>query len=229
MKFYTITSHQRITISICCIPSSVGQCGDNTLYLAAIRFFQIRAGLADPSLNVSPRLPYVLKGIQRSHLSQTCTWAKHLPVTPNVLMNIYTLWSKRPLTFNKIMLWAAFCIGFFSFLRSREFTHSPSQPHHECALSRDDITIDSRNNPQILTIRLRRSKTDPYTAGTYIYLGRTGTKLCPLSAMLAYLAIRPPTQGPLFIFKNGIPLSRNQLVLHLREAPSQVDVEVSKF
>ena len=198
-------------------------------YLAAIRFFQIRASLADPSLSLSPRLPSVLKGIQRSRWSQTCTRAKRLPVTPNVLMKIHTLWSKSPLTFDKITLWAAFCIRFFGFLRSGEFPHSPSQPHDECALTTDGVAIDSRNNPQVLTIRLRRSKTDPYGAGTHIYVGRTGMKLCPVSAMLAYLAIRLQTQGRLFIFKDGTPLSRNHLVHHLREALSQVDVDVSKF
>lgn len=54
-------------------------------------------------------------------------------------------------------------------------------------------------------------------------------KLCPVSATLAYLAIRLQSQGPLFIFKDGTPLSRNHLVRHLREAFSQVDLDASKF
>ena len=198
-------------------------------YLAAVGFYQIRAGLADPSLNSPPRLPYVLKGIQRSHRSQSYTRGKRLPVTPELLMKIHTSWSQSPLTYDKIMLWAAFSMGFFGFLRSGEFTHSPSQPHSECALMTGDVSIDSRDNPQVLTVRLRKSKTDPYGSGTYIHMGRTGTQLCPVSAVLAYLAIRPPTEGPLFIFNNGTPLSRNQLVRHLREALSQIGVDVNKY
>ena len=68
-------------------------------YLSAIRFYQIRAGLLDPSLSPPPRLPYVLKGIQRSRQSQSSARKKHLPVTPELLMKIHTFWSQRPLTF----------------------------------------------------------------------------------------------------------------------------------
>ena len=169
-------------------------------YLSAIRFYQIRAGLKDPSLDPPPRLPYVLKGIQQSQRSQSYTRHKRLPITPELLMKIHSSWSQSPLTYDKIMLRATFSMGFFGFLRLGEFTHSPSQSQSECTLMTGDVSIDSRDNPQVLTVHLRRSKTDPYGSGTHIHMGRTGTQLCPVSAVLAYLAIRPPTQGPLFIF-----------------------------
>ena len=35
-------------------------------YLSALRFFQIRSGLPDPSLSPTPRLTYVLKGIHKN-------------------------------------------------------------------------------------------------------------------------------------------------------------------
>ena len=35
-----------------------------------------------------------------------------------------------------------------------------------------------------------------FSAGIRLYMGRTGEVLCPVSAMLGYLAIRPPNQGP---------------------------------
>ena len=150
-------------------------------YLCALRFYQIRAGLPDPTRTASPRLPYVLKGIQRT--SPGRHQAQRLPVTPELLLRIYTLWSSQSLSFDKVMLWAAFCLGFFGFLRSGEFT-SPSQDLKECRLSVSDVSIDSRRNPQVLTVFLRRSNTDQFGAGSYIYLGRTGTTLCPVAAVL---------------------------------------------
>ena len=42
--------------------------------------------------------------------------------------------------------------------------------------------------------------------------------MCPVKALLAYLALRPPTPGPLFIFQSGIPLSREVLVASNCEA-----------
>ena len=101
---------------------------------------------------------------------------------------------------------SAFCIAF---LRSGEFTSVAG-----CTLSVLDVSIDSRSNPQILSICLRRSKTDQFAKGTYIHLGRTNDTICPVSAGLGYLAIRPQTQGPFFIFQDGTPLSRQQLIKH---------------
>lgn len=193
-------------------------------YLCAVRFLQIRAGLPDPSQSSPPRLAYVLKGIQRN--SPSHGRMKRLPLTPDLLLKIHALWSNHPISFDKVMLWAAFCTGFFGFMRSGEFTFSASG--HE-GLSVDDIAIDSRQDPQIMTILLRRSKTDPFGTGTRLYLGRTGNKLCPISAMLAYLAIRPHVAGPLFILQDGTPLTRGRLVTHLRQALSQLNVNATNF
>lgn len=197
-------------------------------YLCAIRFVQIRAGLPDPTCSPPPKLPYVLKGIQK--LSPQHSRSQRLPITPNLLQQIHSLWSKQPLTFDKVMLWAAFCTGFFGFMRAGEFTADVTecfseQPH----LATRDVAVDSHENPQIITIHLRRSKTDQFSKGTHIYLGRTQSTLCPVAAMLAYLVIRPSTAGPLFIFQNGSPLTRKKLVDHLRQAISQLGLDASGY
>ena len=93
----------------------------------------------------------------------------------------------------------------------------------------NDVAVDSRTNPQVLSIFLRRSKTDPFGTGTYLYMGRTGTSLCPVSALLAYLAVRPSNPGPLFVFYDGTPLSRARLVTELREVLSQIGLEVANY
>ena len=70
-----------------------------------------------------------------------------------------------------------------------------------------DVVIDSHENPSHMMIRLKRSKTDPFGAGFTLHFGRTGDELCPISAMLGYLARRPPDPGFLFLFRDGTPLS----------------------
>lgn len=168
----------------------------------------------------------MLKGIQRT--TATRYRAQRLPITPELLSRIHSLWSTSSPSFDRVMLWAAFCLGFFGFLRSGEFTSSPHEPN-ECILSVNDVSVDSRQNPQTLTVFLRRSKTDQFGTGKYIHLGRTGNKLCPVAAVLGYLSIRPPSPGPLFIFDDGTPLSRPQLVLHLRHALSQLGISVANY
>ena len=168
----------------------------------------------------------MLKGIQRTTATRHRT--PRLPITPELLSRIHTLWSASTPSFDRVMLWAAFCLGFFGFLRSGEFTSSSHEPN-ECILLVNDVSVDSRQNPQTLTVFLRRSKTDQFGTGTCIYLGKTGNNLCPVAAVLGYLSIRPPTQGPLFVFDDGTPLSRPLLVLHLREALSQLGINIANY
>ena len=193
-------------------------------YLSAIRFFQIRAGLPDPKSTPAPKIPYILKGIHK--LNPDCARPKREPITPLILRSIHALWSRGALTFDRIMLWAAFCLGYFGFMRSGEFTSGPSDPDGLCV---SDITIDSHTNPQILTIHLRHSKTDQLGAGQYIHLGRTNDALCPVSAILSYMAIRPCTTNKLFVFQDGSLLTRHRLVLHLREAIAAIGLDPGAF
>ena len=51
-----------------------------------------------------------------------------------------------------------------------------------------------------------------------VFLGSTGQAICPVSALLRYLSVRPPSPGPLFIQKDGSPLTRQILVRHLHTA-----------
>ena len=51
-----------------------------------------------------------------------------------------------------------------------------------------------------------------------VFVGRTDTILCPVAAVLAYLAPRGPGEGPLFRFESGQALSRPFLVSAVRKA-----------
>ena len=75
---------------------------------------------------------------------------------------------------------------------------------------------------------LRGSKTDPFRKGVSVFLGRTDMDLCPVGAITAYLAVRGRAPGLFFVFKSGVPPSREVLVRKLRQAlaPSALDVSL---
>ena len=197
------------------------------LYLSALRFLQVSHGHSNPSLSSTPYLQLVLRGIHRSGPGQSRQ--KRLPITPHILHQLYSLWSAAPVTYDKVMLWAACCLGFFGFMRSGEFTCPSLAAYEHSMLSPTDITVDSRDHPTFLSVSLKRSKTDPFGAGSTIIIGRTNHAICPVTAILSYLSIRESSDGPLFIFQNGTTLSKTRLVTALKNALYTVGIDATGY
>ena len=88
------------------------------------------------------------------------------------------------------MLWAMCCLALFGFLRVSEFT-IPGEASFSptCHLSLKDVAIDNREDPRLLQVAIKQSKTDPFRRGVDIYL--------------AYLALRGCQASPLFITQQG--------------------------
>lgn len=198
--------------------------------MCAVRHLQIVNGLPDPSLSSFPRLGYVLKGIRRAGSTHQPRHTR-LPITPELLRAIYRAWSAvPPMDYTRVMLWAAFLLGFFGFLRSGEFT-CPSLEAFKLGvhLSPRDLAVDSHLSPSYLAVHLNQSKTDPFGSGLTVYLGKTEDTLCPVVAVLAYLAIRPPLPGPLFIFRDGSSLSRYHLSQGLHSALKAAGINTTGY
>jgi hypothetical protein len=194
-------------------------------YLAGVRHLHVIHGLGNP-LEGKLKLGLVLKGINRVKPRQNYT---RLPVTPLILSAIKSALEMRP-GLDSTMLWAACCMGFFGFMRSGEFTIPASNAYDSNRhLSVSDIAVDSHTNPTMLSVRLRVSKTDPFGAGVTIYLGRTSGQICPVAAVLQYLAARPPVDGPLFITEQGAPLTKAIFITRVREALSRAGIDSSSY
>ena len=150
------------------------------LYLSALRYSQIALGGQDPRFPQLPQLQYVLRGLRRQQ--PTSSRPQRLPITPAIMQILFHRWSRAPVTFEKVMLWAACALGFFGFLRSGEFTVTA---YNSCPLRPSDIAVDSHTLPSIIAVTVRVSKTDQFGEGTTIFIGKTGMALCPVAAILA--------------------------------------------
>ena len=102
------------------------------------------------------------------------------------------------------MLWATCTICFFVFSRAGEIT-APSDktldPNDHLPFR--DIAVDCTKNPSIIRVKLKRSKTDSFCQEMDVFVGRSYNALCPVSAMLAFLAVREGMVGALFRFQDG--------------------------
>ena len=74
-----------------------------------------------------------------------------------------------------------------------------------------DVAIDNKDSPQLVSLHLRHAKTDQLGKGAYIYLSRANNDLCPVAALLAYIAVRGQDPGRL---ADGSPI----FVRSVREA-----------
>ena len=116
------------------------------------------------------------------------------------------------------MIWAACCLGLFGFLHAGEFTVPlAAEFNQEVHLSLVDVALDFHSSHSLMRVHIKQSKTDPFRLGVDIYQGKAPPPLCPISAMVAYIASRGPQPGPLFLFSDGSSLSRQQLVDSVRD------------
>ena len=123
-------------------------------------------------------------------------------------------------------MWAATCVGYFGFIRVGEFTAVDSSPPN---IVMSEVAINSRSVPTAIRLRLRRAKTDPFGRGVEIFMGVSGTGVCPVSALLWYLAVRPLGDGHLFVWKDGRPLTRSAFVTTLKQGLRSAGLDMNHF
>ena len=153
-------------------------------YLSAVHHAQISLGLGDPDMSSMPRLEYVIKGYRRKSVKSG--GRPRLPATPAILRALKAVWSRGGDCFSTSMLWAASCLCFFPvFMRFGEIV-APSDSSFDpaCHLCYEDVSVDSRTNPSVLTVRLKASKTDPFRRGVSHVIGRGKGGICPVAAVL---------------------------------------------
>ena len=167
------------------------------------------------------KLELVLKGVKVVQVTKQKAGTRQ-PITPELLLKMRGVWLDQAAGGDGKMLWAASTLCFFRFLRSGEITVPSDSAFDETRhLAHCDITVDSLNNPTMLRIRIKASKTDPFRVGVHIFVERSGCPLCPVTAVLDYLVARGARRGPLFQFQDGKPLTRARFVEQVGGGPDQ--------
>ena len=187
-------------------------------YLSAVRNMQLSMGLPDPRDQGSlPLLKRVQAGIKRVGASKGQHKGRvRLPITIPILRKI-RLELNSSSDPNRALTWAVASVAFFGFFRLGELLLDRESAYTQTThLSWGDVAADSRETPSVLRIHLKRSKCDQFGRGADVLVGRTGDELCPVAAVLAYLAIRGSTPGPLFIDAENRPLLKARFVDRIR-------------
>jgi len=181
-------------------------------YLAAVRQLSIQKNEGDTHISSMDKPELVLREVKKVHVSKQ-TSSLRQPITVDLLEKIRGVWLTGTPTKYNMMLWPASSLCFLGFFRSGEITvPSDSSFDNSCHLTARDITVDSHHNPTMLRVKLKASKTNPFRVGVDVFVGRLGSPIYPVSAILDYLLTRGPHSGPFFQFKDGRPLTRSRFV-----------------
>ena len=129
------------------------------VYLAAIRHLHVAIGMYHSySQQLSPYLELVIKGIKREQLQRKSP-RQRLPITADIMANIYTALAHTPNDPHCIMMWAACCIAFFGFLRCSEFNVPTQQKFDpEVHLTVNDIAINNKITPSVVRVTIKQSR-----------------------------------------------------------------------
>ena len=177
-------------------------------YLSALRYLHISLGLPEPDVGSMAKLKLVVRGIRRLK-GKDFNGKRRLPITPSILRDLRRWWERSP-SFESALLWAVCCTAFFGFFRLGELL--PTTVRGDPALSIGDIAVDKHDSPSLVRIHLRSSKMDSLCHGVDVFLGITCNELCPVSAMVSYLAQRGSKEGPVFVLEDGSPLLKSAFV-----------------
>jgi len=88
-----------------------------------------------------------------------------------------------------------------------------------------DVAVDSHSSPSCLRLRIKASKTDPFRKGCFLHIGKGEFPLCAISSLLPYLTLSGDAAGPLFLLRDGWPLSHALLTSWLRGILSAVVIQ----
>ena len=97
-------------------------------------------------------------------------------------------------------------------------------PHFDPARHLAPTDVEFLPGEPGLRLRIKSSITDPVGAGHFLYIGVSGTNLCPVLALRSYLAYRGSLAGPLFVWADRSPLTADQVNHSLRVILSRAGV-----
>lgn len=195
-------------------------------YLSAIKYYHSSNGVA-LDLTKFLRLQLLLRGIKRT---QGVTSKVRRPITLHLLNLFFCLLNIQCTdSIDCLMIWAAMTLAFFGFMRIGELTCN-SKFDEKLHLMPSDITFMPNDSPRFMLVRLKVSKTDPFRKGQTIVIGKSNSKLCPISAMKTYfLSTTRRSDGPLFVYSSGAYLTRPKLTSETRLLLAKGGLDSSEY
>lgn len=153
-----------------------------------------------------------------------------LPITIQVLTGIHDtlISSSNP---EKLVIWTIASTAFFGVFRLGELLLTSAEAFDPVTcLAWGDVAINSRTEPTMVQIHLKKSKCDQFGKGADIVIGRTGSNHCPVRAILQYVTIRKDQpQSPFFLKSSRLPVTKSWFTRQIREVLSEMGLPQDQY
>ncbi len=193
-------------------------------YLSGISFVHNFKGLPDPASAWT-----VLK-VMKQISKKDCSHDSRLPITRDLLLKLVQIVTSLYLNKHDIILYRAmFLLAWHACLRVSEFTWSKNNEH---CLTMSNIrkhfnNVEGLNCYRIVFTSFKHKhghypelSIDPYPQDI---------RLCPYAALTSYLKIRGTTEGPLFLWSSGTPVSRSAFTRVLKNCITVVEPTLQHY
>ena len=119
---------------------------------------------------------------------------------------------------------------FFEFVRVGEMM-APSDKGFDLAvhLSIGDMAIDNPQEPSVVGIRVKQSKTDPFQKEIDLFLQKMVSLVCQEVVLLDYLQEQGIGSAPLIRYRHGCALNRPRFAAAVRSALKKAGVDQAKY
>lgn len=139
-----------------------------------------------------------------------------LPITAPILRRIKQQ-LERGAHRDRCVLWAVCCTAYFGFFRLGELLlPSAASFNSRLHLPWGDVAVDSQQTPRMVRFHLKQTKTDQLGKGVDVVVEQTDCDLCPVAAILAFIAVCGNCQGPFFLTEAGAPLTKPTFIAELK-------------
>jgi hypothetical protein len=151
-----------------------------------------------------------------------------LPITTDVLQKLlHSLRFTNSSYFHRSLLKAMYLVAFHAFLRIGEITVSNKNSENNLSIT-DVKFIYSNSKLQGFELYMTTYK-HYHGAAKVLFIKQNGSLICPVSALNEYLQLRKASNGPLFGFMDGSPVSRLFFSTQLRLSLNWAGLDPTKY
>ena len=201
--------------------------GSVVVYLSALRSLHIEEGYCY-DFNNSARVKRALKALDNKGPPPD----QKLPITFDILKQMHKV---IPRDFDACVLWAAMTLAFFGCMRAAEVAITSQRFNPQKQLCLGDAKYVSISSGELLTVRVKYSKTDDRNIGFTITLGCSKSNVCSHCSLRGMISTRRDLgysmvpDSPLFLLSSGMPLTKQIFVSTTRKYLKVLNLDPARY